>query len=193
MQAMGVDNPALERGEPLAPGFGSNARVIGGFITYRNLSIPIPELEGTSFAVTDGYITRAEGGALIANFKLRAPFEALQNINTELGLDSIDVASSDSFISTDPARPTNFSYIDEKDRRGPGTPMWVMGAREPLRTGVSIQQVTGYEAKGFLNAEDQVVGTFTGFVETASTFGRVRVTFDGDFNLQLKEVIAPPS
>lgn len=192
MNAMSVQNPLLEKGEPLAPGFGANARVIGGFVTYRNLSIPIPELEGTSFSVTGGYIARNDEGVMIANFELRAPFEKLQQLNAELGLDSIDVTSSDQVISTDAHRPSKFSFIDEKDRREPGFPLWMMGAPAPVRTNVSIDQVTGYEATGYLNADDQVVGTFKGFVETASVLGRIRVTFDGDFMLQLKDVIVPP-
>lgn len=193
MQAMDVENPVLEKGEPLATGFGAYARVVGGFVTYRNLSVPIPELEGTSFTVTDGYIARSESGALIANFKLRAPFEGLQQLNVELGLDSIDVASADHTISTDPSRPSHFSYLDAKDKRGPGMPLWVMGSPTPVRTAVSIEQMTGYEADGFLDADDRVVGTFTGFVETASALRKQRVTFDGDFMLQLKDAIRPPS
>ncbi|QUT05083.1 toll/interleukin-1 receptor domain-containing protein [Sphingobium phenoxybenzoativorans] len=190
--AMGVSNPVLDKGEPLAPGFGANARVAGGFVTYRNFNIPVPEMDGTSFVVTGGYISRSENGSLIANFRLRAPFEGLQAINAELGLDSIDVASDDKVISTDPARPSRFHYIDEKDARAPGMPLWMMGLQEPVRTSVSIEQVTGYEAAGYLNADDQIVGTFKGFVETASVIGCVRVTFDGDFNVQLKEVMVPP-
>jgi len=192
MSAMGVEHPVIERGEPLAPGFGSNARVVGGFITYRNMSVPIPELEGTSFAVTGGYIARDDAGELIANFTLRAPFEGLQTINAQMGLDSIDVRSTDRCLSVDPTKPSHFSYVDEKDRRGPGSPMWMMGTKTPLRTSISMEQVTGYDATGYLNADDQVVGTFHGFVETATQIGRVRVTFDGDFTLQLKDVVAPP-
>lgn len=192
MQAMGIANPVLEEGEPLAPGFGTNARVVGGSVTYRNLNVPIPELEGTIFTVTGGYITRSDEGALVANFTLRAPFEKLQELNAEMGLDSIDVVSSDHVISTDPACPSRFSYTDAKDRREPGMPVWSMGATVPLRTTVSIEQLTGFEADGFINSDDQVIGTFTGFVDTASKLGRVRVTFDGDFMLQLVSVIAPP-
>lgn len=189
--AMGITNPILDKGEPLAPGFGANARVIGGFVTYRNLSVPVPGMDGTSFTVTGGYISRADSGAMVANFKLRAPFEGLQALNAELGLDSIDVASRDHTISTDPARPSSFYYLDEKDRRGPGMPLWMLGAPEPLTTDVAIEQVTGFDAVGHLNPDDEVLGTFKGFVETASVLGKIRVTFDGDFMLQLKETVAP--
>lgn len=191
LEAMGVTNPIIDNGEPVALGFGASAKIIGGFVTYRNLSVPIPELEGTSFTVTGGYITRANNGSLVANFRLRAPFEGLQELNAGLGLDSIDVACEERVISSDPSRPSKFSYLDERDRRGPGAPFWVLGSPEPLLSGVEIEQVTGYDAKGYLNQDDQVVGTFTGFVETESPLGKIRLTFDGDFTLQLKAAVAP--
>lgn len=192
MKAMDVENPILEKGEPLAPGFGANARVVGGFVTYRNLSVPIPEMEGTSFTVTGGYVTRTESGGLFANFTLRAPFEELQKINAEFGFDSIDVASLDAVISTNAAHPSHFSFVDEKDRRGPGMPVWMLGAKKPLQTTTSIEQVTGFEADGFLNANDQILGTFNGYIETVSSYGKIRVTFNGDFMLQIQDVVAPP-
>lgn len=193
MQALGVPEPVLERGEPIAPGFGSTVRVVGGSVVYRNISVPIPELEGTMFTITDGAIWRDEGGAMMANFKLRAPFEQLQTLNEQLGFDSIDVATRSSVISTDPDRPTSFYYVDRKDRREAGAPVWLMGSPEPVRTTVSIDQVTGYEAVGHLNSDDQIVGKFKGFVETGSELGVVKVTFDGDFMLQLKDVLSPPA
>ncbi len=192
MAAMGVDDPILERGEPLAPGFGASAKLVGGYITYRNLSVPIPELEGTSFTVTGGYIARDEDGVIFGNFKLRAPFEQLQKINVEMGLDSIDVRSTDRTVSIDPRHPTHFQYIDEKDRRAAGMPVWFMGAPAGLRTNTPVDQVTGYDAYGWVNQDDQITGTFTGFVETATVMGRIKVTFDGDFMLQVKDALAPP-
>lgn len=191
LHALGVDEPKLDHGEPLAPGFGANATIVGGFITYRNFSIPIPEIDGTSFTVTGGYVVRREDGSLFANFSLRAPFEQLQLLNEEMGLDSIDVVSSDGTISIDPDNPSHFRYYDEKDPRPPGTPFWVLGAKEPLQAEVGFEQVTGYDAFGHLNSQDQLVGTFKGFVETASVLGKVRVTFEGDFNLQLMSIFAP--
>lgn len=192
LQAMGIENPVLERGEPLAPGFGANARIMGGFVTYRNLSVPIPELEGTSFTVTGGHIARNDNGDMFANFTLRAPFESLQQLNHSLGLDSIDVSTKDRAISCDETRPTTFSYVDKSSQRDAGSPLWVMGAKEQVTTDVRIEQLTGYEAVGHLNADDQITGRFKGFVETASVIGKVRVTFDGDFMLQIRDVVAPP-
>lgn len=193
LRALGVDEPIIDRGEPIAPGFGDAARIAGGFVTYRNLSVPIPELEGTSFTVTGGQIIRTDTGELGARFTLRAPFEQLQEINAQLGLDCIDVQSPDPTISTDPQRPSRFSYIDEKDHRSPGSPVWMMGEPAPLQTEIAIDQVTGYEAIGHLNSDDQIVGVFRGFVETASAIGSVRVTFDGEFTLQIADAVIPPA
>jgi hypothetical protein len=193
LEAMGVPRPTLDRGEPLAPGFGANARLVGGYVTYRNFSVPLPEMDGTTFVVTGGYVTRAKNGTLVANFRLRAPFEGLQAINEQLGLDSIDVASNDTVISTDPTKPNLFYYIDEKDARPPGMPLWMMGLQEPVQTNVAIKQTTGYEAFGFINADDQLVGTFNGFLQTESILGARHVTFDGDFSLYLQDVVVPPA
>lgn len=192
LEAMGVPRPAIDRGEPLAPGFGANARIVGGHVTYRNFNVPLPEMDGTTFVVTGGYVTRAKDSTLVANFRLRAPFEALQEINEQLGLDSIDVASNDKVISTDPAEPSLFHNIDKKDIRPPGMPLWIMGLREPVQTDVEIEQTTGYEASGFINSEDQLIGTFNGFIQTTSISGIMHVTFDGDFSVYLKDVVVPP-
>lgn len=193
LTALGVPNPILERGEPLAEGLGSTAKIIGGFVTYRNLSIPIPELEGTSFTVTGGSVHRGKEGELVAQFDLRAPFEGLQQLNEQLGMDRIDVKSSDRVVSRDPAAPSHFKYVDAKDERPAGSEFWQLGATEPPRSTVSSQQVSGYDAYGHLNAEDQMKGTFAGFVETITQLGQMRVTFDGEFLLQLKDSFLPPS
>jgi len=192
LTALGVPSPTLERGEPLSEGFGSTAKIIGGFVTYRNWSVPIPELEGTSMTVTGGSVQRGEEGELIAKFALRAPFEGLQQLNEQFGLDIIDVRSSDRAISRDPKKPSHFSFVDEKDERPAGSEFWEMGASEFPRSTVSVQQVSGYDAHGHLNADDQMEGAFSGFVETVTQLGQVRVTFDGEFMLQLKENLGPP-
>lgn len=193
LKALGVASPVLERGEPLSEGFGSTAKIIGGFVTYRNLSVPIPELEGTSFTVTGGSVQRGTDGEIIAQFSLRAPFEGLQQLNEQLGMDQIDVRSADQFISRDPTKPSRFKFVDEKEERPSGSEFWKMGASELPKSNVSSQQVSGYDAYGYLNADDQMEGTFSGFVETVAQFGRIRVTFDGDFMLQIKESLGPPA
>jgi hypothetical protein len=192
LTALGVASPTLERGDPISEGFGSTAKIIGGFVTYRNLSLPIPELEGTSFTVTGGSVQRGAEGELIAQFSLRAPFETLQQLNEQLGMDRIDVRSTDQVISRDPTKPSQFKFVDEKDQRPPGSEFWEMGASELPRSTVSIQQVSGYDAYGYLNADDQMEGTFSGFVETVTQLGQIRVTFEGEFMLQLKESLGPP-
>lgn len=192
LTGLGVEAPSLDHGEPLAEGFGANASVVGGFVTYRNWSIPIPELDGTSFTVTGGSVERDENGELIAKFRLRAPFESLQELNEQFGFDSIDVKSSDLVVSRNAEEPSHFSFVDEKDRRPAGAEYWQMGSHEPVRSAVSTEQVTGYDAYGYLNAQDQIQGRFSGFVETSSQLGTVKVTFDGDFMLQLKETFLPP-
>lgn len=45
LEALGVDAPVIEIGEPLAPGFGAAAKITGGFLTYRNTSPRVDELE----------------------------------------------------------------------------------------------------------------------------------------------------
>jgi hypothetical protein len=193
LTAIGVASPVLERGEPLSEGFGSTAKIIGGFVTYRNLSVPIPELEGTSFTVTGGSVQRGADGEIIAKFSLRAPFEGLQQLNEQLGMDQIDVRSTDQVISRDPTKPSRFKFLDEKDERPPGSEFWQMGASDLPKSSVSTQQISGYDAYGYLNTDDQMKGTLSGFVETVTQLGRIRVTFDGDFMLQIKESLGPPA
>lgn len=192
MQALGVEDPIVAAGEPLAPGFGSTAEITGGSVTYRNFKPPIAELDGTSFSVTNGWVRRNEDGVIFAKFRLKAPFEGLEQLNAQLGLQDIDVLAEDPVISVDPNNPTRFSYADEKDTRPPGSPFWEMGTKVHPRSTVAIDQDTGYEAFGYLNAHDRLLGSFKGYIESSSVAGRVRVTFDGDFEVVLRSLVAPP-
>lgn len=192
LQALGVITPAVELGEPLAPGFGSAASITGGFLTYRNTNPRAAELEGATFTVTKGWVRRMETGEIGAKFWVRAPFEQLHNINVQLGLDSIDVQTKAQTISVDASKPTHFSYVDDKDPRDVGTPIWQLGADAPQHTNIPIEQQTGYDAIGHLTADDQIVGTFKGYVDTRSQIGAMRFTFDGDFALAVKSAVIPP-
>lgn len=192
MQALGVEHPVLEMGEPLAPGFGSEAEIIGGLLTYRNTNPPLSALDRVHFAVTSGWIRRNERGEICARFSTRAPYEDLQNLNTELGFDTIDVLVDDRVISVDPSQLTRFWYDDGKDSRAPGSKLWSLESRE-YRTDVAMEQQTGFEAFAHLNQHGHIVGTFTGFVDTQTEFAAGKMTFDGDFDLELRTMVRPPS
>lgn len=192
LQSLGVENPIIDHGEPLAPGFGTNAKVTHGFVTYRNLSIPIPELDGVSFTMTGGYISRNESGKMVAQFLLRAPFEELQQINQSLGLDKIDVLSVDDCISNDPTKPTRFMYMDEKDRRGAGSPVWRLGQKEKMVTAIPMQQETGYNAVGYITDNNEIIGEFDGYIKTTTELGQMTVTFNGDFGIGIVPLFSAP-
>ncbi len=193
LKSLGVENPIIEQGEPLAPGFGSVAEIVGGFVRYRNTKPYVAELDGTAFTVTGGHVRRANDGSIFARFELQAPFEELQRMNEELGLTGVDVLTNDLVISTDAAKPTHFRFVDEKDTRPPGSPYWQLGAKRPVRSQISIDQETGYDAYGYLNANDHLVGTFRGYVQSRSALGQVRFTFDGDFDMAVRSIVAPPA
>jgi hypothetical protein len=191
-EAMGVANPVLEAGAPLAHGFGSAASISGGFVTYRNTNPRVDELEGVTFTATSGWVRRDDAGKIYAKFLLRSPFEDHQRLNADLGFDSIDVMTDAAMISTKGTEPTHFYYVDEKDRRGPGSPLWELGVKKPMLTTVAMEQQTGYDAYGYLNSDDRLIGTFRGYVETRTALGNVRFTFDGDFDLAMKAAFLPP-
>lgn len=192
LKSLGVDAPAIELGEPLAAGLGASASITGGFLTYRNTHPRVDELEGTTFTVTSGWVRRNDAREIISQFCLRAPFEELHAMNVRLGLDKIEVRTRAGAISTNPDDPTHFFHVDDKDPRPAGSPMWKLGAATPLETAIPIEQQTGYDAYGYLNAEDEIIGNFKGYVDTRSQVGSVRFTFDGDFAVAVKNVIEPP-
>lgn len=192
LQSLGVENPIIDHGEPLAPGFGTNAKVTHGFVTYRNLSIPIPELDRVSFTVTGGYISRNESGNMVAQFLLRAPFEELQHINESLGLDRIDVLSVDNSISNDPTKPTTFMYIDEMDMRDAGSPIWRLGQDEKIFTSRPMQQESGYNAVGYITEDNEIIGKFDGFVKSTTDLGQEIFEFSGDFRIGIAPLFSAP-
>jgi hypothetical protein len=191
LKALGVDEPKLERGEPLAQGFGAFAAVVGGHLTYRNSQPRVEAIDGLTMSVTKGWVRRQEDGRIYANFRVRAAYEQHQRINAELGLDDIDVRMDEATISTNPDEPSRFYYMDSESRLEKGTELWSVG--KTMTTASTIDQRSGFEAIGYLNSDDRIIGKFNGYVESGSVFQKVRVTFDGDFDVALKPAITPPS
>ncbi len=103
----------LDFGLPIGPGLRSIVRITGGHITYLENSWNLLTLKGLTLAITGGAVERDETGQLIALLKTQSPFLLLQRLNERLGLSDFEVLSNDNVISTDPARPTEFSSVQE--------------------------------------------------------------------------------
>lgn len=107
------DHPAhrIDTGKPIGPGLRSIVRVTSGRIHYSKLSAPVPLLQEMIMTVTNGSVERAEDGSLTAHLWSLVPFQSLQKLNEQLGLDQMKLTSTSTAVSSDPLLPTVFEGL----------------------------------------------------------------------------------
>ena len=97
-------------GHPLGPGLRAIARIASGTITYKKSSFPLPMLSQMQIAIVDGSLERDEDGFLLAYLRTQAPLRFFQELNERLGLESFEMKSLATQVSTDPDNPTVLVY-----------------------------------------------------------------------------------
>ena len=109
------DHPThhVDTGHPIGPGLRSIVRVTSGRIRYSKLSSPVPLLQEMIMTVTNGSVERADDGLLTAHLWSLVPFQSLQKLNEQLGLDQMRLTSTSSVVSTDPLSPTVFEGFNQ--------------------------------------------------------------------------------
>ena len=91
--ALGVENPTVGIGEPLAQGFSSILQFTSGRIIYENCSLPNAVLEGLIFHVSGGWCVRNDDGHIAAQIVTGAPSLPLEEINVMFGLNQFFAVS----------------------------------------------------------------------------------------------------
>jgi hypothetical protein len=99
----------IDVGLPIAPGLRSIARITNGVIRYEANSLGSTVLSELQNGIREGAIER-DDNTLVAFLKTSGPSRSLQELNERLGLSSFEMTSPDSQLSTDPSRPTLFTY-----------------------------------------------------------------------------------
>jgi hypothetical protein len=97
----------IDIGKPIGAGLNSLVKIESGHIGFQSNSWNIPVYNALSLTVVNGAIQRDENGKLLLYLLTRSSL-ALQEKNSRLGLDKIEVESSDDILSSDSEKPTLF-------------------------------------------------------------------------------------
>lgn len=92
----------------LAEGLRSSARV-SGWMRIETIEPHIQQFVGLTHTITDGMVERAVDGTIHATLHTQVPFEKLQSLNKDLGVDLLHMVSTAKTLSTDESVPTTFS------------------------------------------------------------------------------------
>lgn len=97
-------------GMPIATGLRSLARVTRGLVTYTKASVHIPFLKELSVWISEGSVQRNQSGKLVATLDTISPIRSIQRVNEKLGFSGFEMLSNDETLSSNPSKPTEFSY-----------------------------------------------------------------------------------
>jgi len=100
-------------GPPLGLGLRSVERVASGSITYHTEVRELAPLNELMISIVDGNLQRDERGCLLAQITTRAPSQTMQEFIERMGLETIELQSADSVLSSDAAAPSVFVYTGD--------------------------------------------------------------------------------
>lgn len=151
--------------KPIARGFGSRAKIVGGFSRYDEVelmldglppgvaipSLPdLSRLKGLEAAITGVECYRDEIGGIIADIHMPKMHELMRTASTALDLDVNRYVSADDTISTDPERPSIFELTLQRFiPAGMETFDFVQWAS--VKVPVNMHMTFYAEATGYLN------------------------------------------
>jgi hypothetical protein len=171
----------VDTGTPIGPNLRSIVRITSGQVRVTELSPPIPALMQMIMTVTDGSVQRLEDGSLEAQLWTLVPFQSLQDLNEQLGLDRMRLISASTTVSTDPSDPTVFeNTIRAVVPRGTAVLDLTNWKKAVVPLDVSVEAVT--RASGYLTGR-AFKGDYFGTISYLQL--RVKVTMKGEFELQL--------
>jgi hypothetical protein len=177
------DNPdiILDMGKPLAPGFRSIIKVVGGYINYESNSVGIAAINQLQTAVTEGDVQRNESGEMIAYLRVLSPIRAFQELNEKLGLSSFEMLSKSEMLSSNPESPTSFVY-DYEIAFQKGEKLYNLQNWEPFFLPGPLTCRVKAEAKGII-----IGTTFAGIfvVHTQYRESSVEIKSTGKFELKI--------
>ncbi|MCK1447255.1 type I restriction enzyme HsdR N-terminal domain-containing protein [Bradyrhizobium sp. 48] len=180
----------LDHGRPLGPGLGSQARIVGGSMSYAGhhstneaLLAAMKPLTGMRNTVRGQEIRRVRDGVIEARIELEPAFNAFDEMNRALGFVPIVFKSADEVISTNPERPSIFANVlTARILRGT-----VLPASPVMRGGVcpiDCEIIYHNQAVGYLEGTS-FCGSFTSDQELAVTGSIQSITHWGRFELVL--------
>lgn len=168
----------LDLGKPLAIGFGSSARIVGGTLSYdRHLSdnalmnSAYQHLSGMRASVIGGKVERDEVGRIVAEIEIAGPYNGWDVANQSLGAAKQSFASADEYISTSVENPSIFqSHLSVSSPAGIKIELPFLGEQT---TPFPMQMVVDTEAIGFVE-NGKFKGTFQNKYDVKVGGGGVR-------------------
>lgn len=181
LKELGIAEPILDSGEPLAPGLPSTLKLTKGNFTIDQIEPHMPVLRNLEFQLTSGEIKRDERGLITARVNSRSPNTQLQELNEQLGFSHIECVSSDKEISKSRKSPTSF-YFSKNYNMPKRTIIPDMLGIQSIGLTVDLPVEVNWEAKGFVDGND-FRGTFIGSLRYPSIEGRwsMRGKFELEF------------
>jgi len=171
----------IDHGEPIGPGLRSVVRITGGKIIFTENSLNTPALKGLTNSVTEGAIERGKDGNLIAYLNTLSPFAQLQALNEKLGLSKFEALSSDTTISTNPDKPTEFKS-EQTVILPAGERITDLNSWTEVELPANITCQTETLARGFLEKQN-FVGKF--FCKLFYVESGLNIELIGDFDIHL--------
>ena len=174
----------IEKGLSLGIGLRSSARVIRGYIHYKQNTRRIPQLTDLGIAITDGIIERDKEGRIVTALKTLSPFSSYQRLLERLELVTIEVMTSDKTLSTEASTPTVFTSTRRLNIQN-GEQLLNLETWREILLPSDAQAINTITATGHL--QDGVFsGSFdmTSVVSVAELF-RNSITICGSFELHL--------
>ena len=196
--------PKIDLGQPLAPGFRSSARLLGGNIVHHqatwscNTSLPpgfnaslteaCRRLQGLNATITGGEVWRDESSRVRARFDWASPHEEIERFMLDKKIMEAQYVANDSVISTNAARPTLFDVSDvvAVDRRDV-----LFDVINWTATSAGFNYEIEYWAQVFGHLENKVfTGEFNSVYDIKlRIFGNVEIQFlvAGAFHIEVDE------
>lgn len=113
LEAIRRDYPRIEPdiGEPIGKGLRSIVRVSSGSVAFTSNNLGFPFLNELTLTISGGSIERDENQNLIAYLQSKTPFRSMNESNAKLGLDTFELVSSETYLSSDSSKPTLFTEV----------------------------------------------------------------------------------
>jgi hypothetical protein len=93
-------------GEPIGKGLRSIAKVSNGIICFAKNSRTLPVFNELIFTIFSGSIERNEDDNIVAYLQARTPFRTINELNSKLGLDKLEMIATEKSLSSDLSKPT---------------------------------------------------------------------------------------
>ncbi|WP_288413901.1 toll/interleukin-1 receptor domain-containing protein [uncultured Novosphingobium sp.] len=184
LRALGVSEPVLAVGSPIAPGLPARVTVTKGRYTVDKSVPHVESLANIDFTIESGSLWRDQEGVIQAELVARAPNTKMHAVNQMLGLDTMRCETAETEVSRDPGKPTTFNS-KRKHTIPRGTEIPALFGQPAIRVPYDLTVDLTYSAHGWLNENDLFAGNYTAAMRVATfdvkIMGEFSAAVEGDY------------